>query len=103
MNELSETDRIKMGRAYMSLAIQYGYIELCPGHELYSAIGLKILGLKSPDGKSFPLDNDFYFQSEGYILSECYGPENVMDYIEGLEQQNKNGFILPIDYKVYEQ
>ena len=97
---IAENSQIKIGRAYMSLAIQYGKIELTKGFFLYSVAYLKSLELKSPTGEPFPLDNDFYFHFEkgkGGVISECYGPENIIDYMNHIE--GEYGITLPIDYK----
>jgi hypothetical protein len=86
MNRVSEADREAMGRYYMALATQYGYIELEEGSLLYSAKGLQ--GATDEAGNPVVFENDFYF-SEGKYLYECSGPDNVMDFIEDIKEKQR--------------
>jgi len=95
MSNLTGAEKTGMGKAYLLLAIQYGKIKLTKGLCLFSATGLKAEGLKLPSGKPFPINNDFYFE-HGNIITDCYGPEHIIDFINHVESKIIE---LPIVYR----
>jgi hypothetical protein len=98
---LETLERENMGRNYMGLAIQYGFIELKKGLSLYSSTGMESLGLKDSNGvkAAFPEGEFFFVQDKGekQIIFDCYYPLHVIDVMES--EESSHGFYLPIAYK----
>jgi hypothetical protein len=95
---ISGNDRESIGRHYMSLAVQYGHIELQKGLSLYTSAGIETLGLKTNEGikAAFP-SGAFFFVTENYIF-ECLDPLHVLDCMEGEKEKAACGKVLPINY-----
>jgi hypothetical protein len=67
----------------MSLAVQYGCIELQKGLSLYTTAGIETLSLKTTEGVKavFP-SGAFFFVTSKYIF-ECTDPLHALDCMEG--------------------
>ena len=98
-------EREATGRHYMALAMEYGHIELKAGTFLYSAKGLQALGMTDKEtGEAVSFDEgEFYFRkmtrdpNVESIITDCYGPDNVMDCIEA--DNPDQGFNLTVTFK----
>lgn len=86
------SNKADMGRVYISLAIQYGRIELKKGLLLYTANALYAEG-NSEELKFFFPEAAFFFKQNKKIF-ECTDPTMVIDCMEN----DETGIVLPIVY-----
>ena len=105
MNATLETDRESLGRHYMSLAVQYGHIELKRGLSLYTIKGFADLKEKEHIKSFFP-EGAFYFvekeTQKRTLITECFDPFHVVERMETDQEETANGYVLPIRYKTRE-
>jgi len=95
---ISGNDRESIGRHYMSLAVQYGHIELQKGLSLYTSAGIETLGLKTNEGIKVAFPSGAFFFVTGEYIFECLDPFHVLDCMEGEKERAACGNVLPINY-----
>jgi hypothetical protein len=85
--QMNESERAVMGQGYLIAAEKCGFIDIAPAMKLYSAAGIKKLGMKNAEGEPFKAEaGEFFFFGE-HIISVCYGALNVMDFLDHIDEK----------------